>query len=77
MGKDCNFIIQTQLLQVTRFFANGAPNREMIYKYKFDRKGNWIKNEVLIRENIETNKMVPIYTHTQEKLNTINQTCPK
>ena len=48
------------------FFENGTPNRKMKYEYKFDNKGNWIKSEVFVIENLETNKKVPIYTETRE-----------
>lgn len=51
---------------LVRFFVNGNPNREMKYNYKFDNKGNWIKSEVLVNENLETNKLIPIYIETRE-----------
>lgn len=51
---------------LVRFFVKGTPNKEINYKYKFDNKGNWIKSEVFVKENLESNKMVPIYTETRE-----------
>lgn len=38
----------------------------MKYEYKFDNKGNWIKNEVFVKENLETNKMIPIFIETRK-----------
>ena len=49
-----------------RFFENGNPIREMKFKYKYDNKGNWIKNEVFVKENLETSKLIPIYTEIRE-----------
>jgi len=50
---------------LVRFFVNGNLNRVMKYNYKFDNKGNWIKREVFVKENIETNKFIPIYNETR------------
>lgn len=51
---------------LVRFFVNEAPNREMKYEYKFDNKGNWIKSEVFVKENIETDKIIPIFIETRK-----------
>ncbi|WP_163718769.1 hypothetical protein [Mangrovibacterium lignilyticum] len=51
---------------LVRYFANGNPNREMIFEYKFDNKGNWIQNKVFVKENLETNKLIQIYIETRE-----------
>ncbi|WP_321318074.1 hypothetical protein [Labilibaculum sp.] len=51
---------------LVRFFVNEVPNREMKYEYKFDNKGNWIKSEVFVKENLELNKIIPIFIETRK-----------
>lgn len=48
-----------------KYFQNGTLNREMLFDYDFDRKGNWIEKKVSVR-NSRDNKKVHAYTETRK-----------
>jgi len=50
---------------LVRFYVNNALQKEMKYKYRFDKKGNWIQKDVFMKENPGDKKIVPIYTETR------------
>ena len=50
-----------------KIFQDGKLNRELKNKYEFDKKGNWIKKTVFLKEVFaNSNKFVPIYVETRK-----------
>jgi len=47
------------------FYVSNALHKEMRYEYKFDKKGNWIKRDVFMKENFRDKKTVPIFTESR------------
>jgi len=51
---------------LVRFYVSNALHKEMIYEYKFDNTGNWIKRDVFMKEHFGHKKTLPIYTETRQ-----------
>lgn len=48
------------------FYANGELEKVTKYKYKFDKKGNWIQRDAFLKEHSGDEAAVPIFTETRE-----------
>lgn len=48
------------------FYKSNALNKEMKYKYEFDKKGNWIQRETFMKEHFGDKKTVLIYKETRK-----------
>lgn len=48
-----------------KYFHNGTLNREMLFDYDFDQKGNWITRKVSIKQSRD-NKKYHAYTETRK-----------
>ena len=69
--------LKTHLDQITEFddlfnpinskiYENSQLNRELMYKYEFDKKGNWINRKVSMKEHFANSKeFIPIYVESR------------
>jgi hypothetical protein len=52
---------------LVKFYNNGSLSREMKFEYELDKKGNWIKRKVFIKEHTSQRKSwIPIYNETRK-----------
>ncbi|CAN0598037.1 unnamed protein product, partial [Ectocarpus sp. 12 AP-2014] len=50
----------------SKIYENSELNRELKYKYEFDKKGNWINRKVSMKEHFaKSEKFIPIYIESR------------